>query len=507
MEKVYSKIHNRQIFCPKSHAFTGILILVTFFLLSCSYPDGIYSYSDQQADIYPAYKETVIPYNIAPLNFMIREEGSRFITRFAVNGVDSFDMNSKGKVQIPERKWKKLLEDNRGKKINISIFAKQQSGWKRYPAVSFTIAQEPVDPYLAYRLIEPGYEMWNEVGIYQRCMENFEEKPIIINSLTDGSCMNCHSFCKKNPQTMLFHVRAQHAGTIFLKNGIIKKVNTKAPGELSAGVYPSWHPGGRYVAFSVNLTWLASHSTNNNKVEVYDDNSDLVIYDTETNTIFTDSLIHSKESFETFPEWSPDGRFLYFCSSRARPMPEQYDSLRYDLLRIPFDVETAKFASQVDTIISSSDTGKSASLARISPDGKYIIFCMAAYGTFPVWHRDNDLYLLDLENNKITNLETINSNQSDSYHSWSSNGRWIVFSSRRSDGTFTLPYISYFDVDGKAYEPFLLPQKNPLRYDFSMKSYNIPEFISGKVEVSPYEFTEAIVKNKAVEINEFQKIQ
>jgi hypothetical protein len=93
------------------------------------------------------------------------------------------------------------------------------------------------------------------------------------------------------------------------------------------------------------------------------------------------------------------------------------------------------------------------------------------------------------------NLETkkgrkmsINSNQSESYHSWSTNGRWMVFSSRRLDGTYTRPYICYFDTDGNTYTPFILPQKNPLHYDFSIKSYNIPEFITGKVTVSPREF-------------------
>ena len=53
-------------------------------------------------------------------------------------------------------------------------------------------------------------------------------------------------------------------------------------------------------------------------------------------------------------------------------------------------------------------------------------------------------------------------------------------------------------MNGNAYEPFLLPQKDPDLYYFSMKSYNIPEFISGKVEVSPYELTKAIVKNKTI---------
>jgi Tol biopolymer transport system component len=227
--------------------------------------------------------------------------------------------------------------------------------------------------------------------------------------------------------------------------------------------------------------------------------SDLVVFDTETNTVFTDSLMCSENSFETFPEWSPDGKYLYFCSAPARPMPDEYESLRYDLLRISFDISTRRFGNRVDTLVSSTRSKKSVALPRVSPDNKYIVFCMSNFGTFPIWHRENDLYLMNLETAKITNLTTINSNQSDSYHSWSANGRWLAFGSRRMDGTYTRPYICYFDTEGHAYTPFLLPQKIPEHYDFLTKSYNIPEFITGKVSVSPNEFTKA-AKGKTVEV-------
>ena len=460
-------------------------------LPSCNHRDRHYSDIPRKASIDPAYGETVIPCNIAPLNFMIREEASRYLVRFSVAGKDSFEVSCKGNVIIPFRKWKRLLNRHHGERLDVSIFAKQASGWVRFHPVRFTIASEPVDPYIVYRLIEPGYEGWNHMGIYQRCVENFNESPVLINQLTDNNCMNCHSFCRNDPHIMLFHLRQQHAGTLILKGGQITKVNTRAEGMLSAGVYPRWHPDGRYVAFSFNSTRQEFHTANENKVEVYDQASGLVIYDTETFTVFTDSLICSPERFETFPEWSPDGKYLCFCSAPARPMPQHYDSIRYDLLRISFDVSTRRFGDRVDTLVSSARTGKSVALARISPDGKYVVFCMSDYGTFPVWHRDNDLYLLNIATGEISNMTVINSAQSDSYHSWSSNGRWMVFGSRRMDGSFTRPYLCYFDTEGIVHPPFLLPQKDPRYYDFSMKSFNVPEFTTGKVNVSPYKFAEA----------------
>ena len=475
-------------------AFPKIVIVIL--LSSCGKPGNDFIRIERPADIHPLYQGTVIPYNIAPLNFMIREKSSRFMVRFAVAGKDSFDVTCRnGKLSIPLRKWKKLLATHRGEQMKVSIFLKKTSGWERYAPLKFTIANEPIDSWLAYRLIEPGYATWNRLGIYQRCLENFNEKPIMINRLTDGSCMNCHSFCKNDPQTMLFHIRQKHAGTMFVKDGQVSKIDTKAPDMISAGVYPRWHPDGRYVAFSVNSTKQRFHTANENKIDVHDSASDLILFDTRNNTIFTDSLICTQAYFETFPEWSPDGKYLYFCRAKARRIPQEYDSVRYDLARIAFNASTGSFGKQVETVLSSTFTEGSITLARISPDGKFVVFCLSNYGTFPVWHRESDLYIMNLNTKMGRNMKIINSDQSESYHSWSSNGRWMVFSSRRMDGSYTRPYICYFDTKGNTYPPFILPQKNPMHYDFFIKSYNIPEFITGKVTVSPYKIAKTAKGN------------
>jgi hypothetical protein len=88
-------------------------------------------------------------------------------------------------------------------------------------------------------------------------------------------------------------------------------------------------------------------------------------------------------------------------------------------------------------------------------------------------------------------MSELNSSDAESYHSWSSNGRWIVFSSRRDDGSYTRPYIAYFK-EGTASKPFILPQKNPLFYGEFFKSYNIPEFMTRPVRISRRELVNAI---------------
>lgn len=476
---------------------TYTLLLLAVLFWSCGSPVESYVEADRHAKIHPEYQGTHIPYNIAPLNFQIREQSNKFRVRL-VSGNDSIEISTGKNADIPLSKWKKLLENNKGQKLSVKIFSYTNNNWTKYKDIDFTIANEPIDSYVAYRLIEPGYELWNKMGLYQRCVENFDEDPIMLNSLTDNNCMNCHSFSKNNPEVMLFHMRGNHGGTMIAKGDDVKRVDTKASWMPAAGVYPRWHPGERYIAFSTNKTSQGFLTAHTNKIEVFDTESDIVIYDTHDNRIYTDSLICSKGSYETFPEWSPDGRYMYFCSAPALDMPKEYQSLRYDLLRIEFNPETGKFGNKVDTLVAAGNMGKSAAIPRISPDGKQLVFCMSDFGTFPIWHRENDLYLLDLETNEIANMEDVNSNQSDSYHSWSSNGRWMVFGSRRSDGNYTRLYISYFDEKGKAHKAFLLPQKDPEYYDFLLKSYNIPECITGKVKVSPYKFNDVARKEAII---------
>ena len=101
---------------------------------------------------------------------------------------------------------------------------------------------------------------------------------------------------------------------------------------------------------------------------------------------------------------------------------------------------------------------------------------------------------MNLADGSIRPMDEINSADTESYHSWSSNGRWVIFSSRRDDGGYTRPFIAHIDADGRGSKPFELPQADPDYHRQFMKSYNIPEFMKGPVDVKPQDFAR-LLKN------------
>jgi len=480
------------------YGLTSIIIAAT---ACCSIPQA--EESGRQATIYPDYTSVTIPPNISPMNFDIRDEADAYLTVLESAGSKPVVIRG-SQVRIKAAQWSKLLEN--GGDLHICIYEKSSGKWQKMKEVVNHIAPEPIDGYLTYRLIEPTYGMAGEMCIAQRNLSNFDEKTIFNNKIDSnrekGQCINCHSFQNYQTSKMQFHVRQNDGGTIIVRNGKITKVNLKADGVMSPGVYPSWNPTEDIIAYSVNSTYQNFFSEGAHKTEVIDNKSDIILYYPEENRVVpvcTDTSL-----METFPYWSVDGKSLYYACANAEgisknksgQVSEDYDKVRYSIMKRTFDLSSGDF-SEPEMVFDAASEGKSATFPRQSPDGKYLLMTVGYFGNFHIWHKEADLYIMNLENGECKPLENINSNDTESYHSWSSNGRWIVVSSRRDDGLYTRLYIAYFDNNGCCSKAFLLPQKNP-GYNIKLfKSYNIPEFSVDDVDISTKDFLK-VVKGEAI---------
>ena len=455
--------------------------------------------------IYPDYTGVTIPVNIAPLCFNMADETALRIDAVVTDSHGgSLHAQGEESVDFDLDEWHGLLAQNRGDSLSVVVSAKYEDGWHTYKPFSIYVSPDSIDYGLCYRLIEPGYEVWSKMGIYERDLSSFEERPLIENTQFEG-CVNCHSFNRADPKDMSLHIRGPHGATLLRKDyGPVTAYNTKTDRTLGLCVYPYWHPSGRYIAYSTNTTNQLFHSAGSNRVEVFDTASDLQVYDVEKNELLLSPLLKQDSVYETYPVFSADGRSLYFCAARALPEgSHQLDSIRYSLCRIDFDPATGTFGDRIETVVDAVSQQKSVSFPRPSYDGRFLCYTLSDYGQFSIWHHEADLWLLDLRSEKgevkseklaaARPMDGANSKDTESFHNWSTNSRWLVVSSRRDDGLFTRPYFCHVDKDGNVTKAFMLPQRNPRRfYRGRFMSFNVPDFITAPTRFDSRQATQAI---------------
>jgi len=472
-------------------------LTASFYILTAGQTATIKTYNDisRAPSVFPDYTDLVIPSNIAPLNFEVREPGEKYFVRIYGSGDEDIEIVSrKSEIIIPVKKWRKLLRANQGKALFYDVYIMNANDiWQRYQTISNNISNEneEIDSHLVYRRLKPNYNWFKNIGIYQRNLENFDESVVTHGKSYGNSCVNCHTFVNNSPESMTFGFRGRFGSdTIMVSNGSAKKLGTKFG-------YTTIHPSGKLITCSINKVRQFFHNGGGMEVrDVVDLDSYITTYDIDKQVTKTTSGLSEKQRLETYPTWSPDGKYLYFCAGtllwtdRDKLPPENYEKLKYDLMRISYDLQTDKWGLP-EMVLSSEKTGLSILLPRISPDGRFLLFCMCNYGCFPIYQPSSDLYLMDLTTREYTKLD-VNSEFSESWHSFSSNGRWIVFSSKRRGGLFTRSFISYLDSQGKAHKPFILPQKTPRFYDSVLDTYSVPELVTGPIEISESELSRVI---------------
>ncbi len=485
-----------------------LYILMSLVMLAActgSQVPGQYQQADTFPHVYPDYAEVTIPINMAPLNMELLTGADDAVTRYSAEGCEIVCGGLKARPDIDD--WHMLTAKAQGKAIQVEVFAKQGGQWMRFKPFNIYVSPDSIDPWLSYRMISPSFVSYEELTINQRCVENFDEEVMVDNMLcsteSGGQCINCHSYQQYSPGRMQFHARQTHGGTIIAYDGQMEKVNMQHDSLLSAGVYPAWHPWLKLIAYSTNKTMQSFHTAHPNKIEVLDSESDLIIYNVERHEATT--IEQRPDELEIFPFWAPDGRSLYYCSAHFEYAADSIDleeitlraqELKYNIYRKPFNPETFEFGER-EMVFCADSLGMSATLPRISPDGRWLMFTMGEWGCFHIWHHDADLWMMPLDATHCTSdyaqsgawpLEACNSKDTESYHSWSSNGRWVVFSSRRYDGVFTRPFFVHIDSCGQCTKPFELPVSDPDRHRQLLKSYNVPELMRGPVRWKPQQF-------------------
>ena len=459
-----------------------LLSLAALMLAACSPKAHDAAPAGRLPEIWPDYAGVTVPATIAPLDFSLKGAAALDVCLTAPDGT-TLRSGGKASTCFPASRWTELLRKSTGDSVRVSVCGLYDGRWLAFEPFGIFVSPDPIDYGLTYRLIEPGYEVYSHMGVYERELSSFRQRALLENTQFEG-CVNCHASRRDDPDTYTLHIRGSHGATLLSKGGELAAYNTKTDSTLGFCVYPYWHPSGRYIAYSTNSTRQGFHVQPDKLIEVFDLDSDIQVYDVEKNQLVTAPQIRRGDLWETFPVFSADGRTLYFTAAAKVEIPGELPQSRYNLMKVGFDPETGTVGREVEMVVDAAAEGGSICFPKPSSDGRYLMYTLCDYGTFPIWHHESDLWLLDLETGEKRPLDEVNSADTDSYHNWSSNSRWFVFSSRREDGLFTRLYIAHFDENGVAGKPFLLPQRDPAGfYGDLFRSYNVPEFVTGPVHL------------------------
>jgi len=475
-------------------------LCVAFIFCACSSGPDNPEKVDRLPLIFPDYTDVTIPDGIAPLNFNFAG-GDFEMMDVVVKGAGGEELHSRGgEADFNVGKWHALTRANAGKDLTVTVCVRQAGQWRQYKDFKIHVSKEPLEEWgLTYRRVAPGYEVYSHMGLYQRCLADFDEEPVIENTRATGQCVNCHTANRTNPRQFVFHVRGEHGATLVQTDGKREWLQAKNDSLGGSMVYPYWHPSGKYCAFSTNQTRQGFHVCRDERIEVFDNSSDIFIYNPETHEIIMDTLVMTKAYSENTPVFSPDGKYLYFTTCLQREYPKDFKKEQYNLCRIGFDPATGKLGTVVDTIFNAVRMNKSVTWPKPSYDGKYILFTLQDYGYFSIWHEESEQWLLDLRTGDAWPVKEWNSKRADSYHNWNVNSHWVVFTSRRGNGLYTRLYLAYIDENGKAAKPFLLPQRHPWDYyNSTVYSFNVPDFTSAKIRFPERQAAREILSDKRV---------
>ena len=479
------------------HFIIGCLLLMA----ACSQSPEHPKMSGEKPAIYPDYVGVTIPAGIAPLNFNMADKEIDNVD-VTVKGSKGGEMHANGSwADFDLEDWHDLTQENIGGYLTFSVCGRKDGEWTQYMDFKVYVSSFALDDYgLTYRRIPPGYEVGGNIGIFQRDIHSFDETPIVQESALPGRCFNCHTPNRTDPKWVTMQIRGEGGGTMVQVDGAQRWLNTKTDSTKAAGSYAYWHPSGNYCAYAVNTVHQSFFTGAKSNLEVYHRFSDIAVLDVRSDELILSPQLQT-EDLEIFPAFSHDGKTLYYSSSKPCDVPADYLKVKCSLCAISFDAATGSFGQEVDTLLNGRDLNRSFVLARPSYDGRWLMYCVSSRSNFPVAQKDADLWMMNLETRETRPLTEVNSGFSESYHNWSSNSHWFVFSSKREDGTYTKLYLASVDDQGRVSKPFLLPQRNPRKYYESLfDAYNVPDFTKTKVHVDVREMQRQVNSDKRIQV-------
>lgn len=457
----------------------------------------------QDAPVFPNYaiEDLVIPINIAPLNFVVAEDRwakaevvklRAFAGEMAAEGVwttaraaDSLQVKIRRQdgfrhVSFPIEEWQRCLEaaatqaaatqaaagaasaaqtagaGARGF-VALDFYDKDGRLLSPSPALLWQVSSDKIDPYLLYRLSAYDENPCKNLEVEERNITNFDKRLLMDNQRTGGQCFNCHASAQNDAGSMSVHLRGANGGTLLFTNGTFRKIALPDGFPNLRLAYPAWHPSQKFIAFSSARIQVFPH-TNAYKTQdlIIDTLGRMLVYDLDRNLLLPvpsdrkAAALHNAHYEVSFPVFSPDGTRLYFChAEKYRPdsnlsVVQNLSRFRYHIAASDFDTATRQFSEPYVVCL---DSTCSLSQPTIAPGGRYMVVTKLSLGSFPS-QNGGELAMIDLsahdENGlcAVQDIPALASKDGKKSHIFGSNGRWMVFGSKRINGSNAYIYLS-----------------------------------------------------------------
>ena len=421
--------------------------------------------------------------------------------------VDSGDMQLVFSSDAPEWKpppsaWAKMKKSSTDTDAVITVVSFPSSAPESIACagtVTVRTSSDPVGAPIMFRDVPLPfiYAVKNPDTIRWRLADVSSDRtpPAVLENLP--VCGNCHSFDSAGRTLGMdvdyandkgsYAITELTAKTVLSRDKIITWSDyKKEEGEYTFGLLSQVSPDGRYVVSTVkDRSVFVPRPDLRYSQLFFPIRGMLAVYDRESRRFSALAGADDPAFVQSNPAWSPDGKWIYFCREKAADIPEDKEhravlitehlarhflrsnrEFKYDIYRVPFN---GGRGGTPEAVPGASNNGKSNYFPRLSPDGKWLVFCRAK--NFMLLQPDSKLYIMPAAGGE-PRLMKCNTGEMNSWHSWSPNGKWLVFSTK-AHGPYTQLCLTHIDENGCDTPPVLLEWAA-----LENRACNIPEFLN-----------------------------